>query len=317
MHPRPLAELATFATVVRHRSFARAAAELGVSRSALSHAMRGLEQRLGVRLLNRTTRSVAPTDAGLRLLAGLQPALDGIDRALDAVNAYRERPAGTLRLNVPRFAALAVLAPVLPRFLAAHPDVRLEISVDDATIDIVERGFDAGIRFAEVLSADMVAVRVGPPMAFAVVAAPGYLERHPPPQVPSDLLRHACIGYRLRGSGRMYDWEFEKDGQSVAIAARGALTLDSPELMVRAALDGLGLAFVGLPLVQEHLDAGRLRRVLADWHAGREHFHLYYPSHRHVPAALRALIDLLRAPADASSDMPSRVGHALEPHLSQ
>lgn len=308
MTPRPLAELANFATVVRHRSFARAAAELGVSRSALSHGMRALEQRLGVRLLNRTTRSVSPTDAGSRLLAGVQPALADIDRALDAVNAYRERPAGTLRLNVPRFAALAVLAPVLPRFLAMHPDVKLEISVDDAKVDIVERGFDAGIRFAEILSADMVAVRVGPPVAFAVVGAPAYFARRPQPATPDELLDHACIGYRLRGSGRLYDWEFEKDGRSVAIAARGVLTLDSPELMVRAAIDGIGLAFAGLPLVQEHLDAGRLQRVLTDWHGVREHFHLYYPSHRHVPAALRALIDLLRAQPDSGSPRKHRRG---------
>jgi DNA-binding transcriptional LysR family regulator len=294
MNSRDLTDLSHFAAIVRHRSFARAAAELGLSRSALSHAMRGFEQRLGVRLLNRTTRSVSPTVAGERLLSGLQPALDGISEALDAVNAFRGTPSGSLRLNVSRLAALTVLMPVLPRFLQAHPDIAIELAIDDATVDIVARGFDAGIRFSETLSMDMVAVRVGPPVTFAVVGSPEYFKCRPIPQRPQDLMSHRCIRYRMRGSGQIYAWEFEKDGEAVSVDVRGDITLDAPEFMIRAALDGLGLAYTGLPAVADFIASGRLRRVLADWNGGSDHFYLYHPSRRHLPAALRALIDTLR-----------------------
>jgi DNA-binding transcriptional LysR family regulator len=295
MRSRDLADLSQFAAIVRHRSFARAAAELGLSRSALSHAMRGFEERLGVRLLNRTTRSVSPTAAGQRLLSGLQPALDGIGEALDAVNAFRDRPNGHLRLNVSRLAALTVLMPALPRFLDAHPDITVELSIDDATVDIVAQGFDAGIRFSETLSLEMVAVRVGPPVAFAVVGAPEYFARYSVPQRPQDLIDHRCIRYRMRGSGQLYAWEFEKDGQAVSVDVEGGLTLDAPELMTRAALDGFGLTYAGLPVVADLIAEGKLRRVLADWNTATDYFYLYYPSRRHLPAALRALIETIRA----------------------
>lgn len=294
MNPRDLPDLATLALVARHRSFARAAAELGVSRSALSHAVRGLEGRMGVRLLNRTTRSVSPTAAGERLLAQLAPAFDRIAQAVDETNGQRDRPGGRLRLNVPRLAALLVLAPILPSFLATHPDLELELAVEDATIDIVAQGFDAGIRFGERLEGDMIALPIGSPVEFAVVGSPSYFARRTPPLTPNDLADHACIRYRMRGSGRLFDWEFERDGREVAVAVNGPLTLDAPELMVRAAVDGLGLAYVAFADVETRLRAGELVRVLADWCPPSARLHLYYPNRHHVPAALRALIDWLR-----------------------
>ncbi len=295
MTPRDLPDLAGLAAVVRHGSFARAATELGVSRSALSHAVRGLEARLGVRLLNRTTRSVAPTVAGERLLAELAPALERIAAAVDAANGFRDRPAGRVRLNVPRLAAALVLAPALPGFLAAHPDVEVELAVEDATVDIVARGFDAGIRFGERLAADMIAVPIGPPVEFAVVGAPAYFAGRAIPKAPADLRAHACVRYRMRGSGALFDWEFEKDGREVRVAVEGPLTLDAPEFMVRAALDGVGLAYAALVDVADHIAAGRLVRVLADWCPPTARLHLYHPSRRHVPAALQALILHLRS----------------------
>lgn len=294
MNPRDLPDLAHFALVARHRSFSRAAAELGVSRSALSHAVRGLENRMGVRLLNRTTRSVSPTSAGERLLSQLGPAFDSIGQAMDEANGDRKRPGGRLRLNVPRVAALLVLAPALPGFLAAHPDLELEIAVEDATVDIVAQGFDAGVRFGERLAGDMIALPIGPPVEFAVVGSPGYFAGRAPPLTPEDLTDHACIRYRMRGSGRLFDWEFERDGREVTVAVDGPLTLDAPEFMVRAAVDSLGLAYVALVDVEAQLGTGELVRVLADWCPPAARLHLYYASHRHVPAALRALIDWLR-----------------------
>lgn len=301
MDPRDLPNLASFAAVVRHRSFARAAAELGLSRSALSHAMRALEARLGVRLLNRTTRSVSPTPAGERLLARLAPALDEIRGAVDEANGFRDRPGGRLRLNVPRLAAAVVLAPVLARFLADHPDVQLEIAVDDAAVDIVERGFDAGMRFGERLAADMVAVPVGPPIEFAVVGSPAYLAGRDAPRTPHDLAGHDCIRYRMPGSGTLFEWEFARDGAELTVAVDGSLTLDAPELVIRAALDGVGLAYTALAYVEPLIARGRLVRLLADWCPPIEGFYLYYPSRRHVPTALRALIPYLRPEAPAAA----------------
>jgi DNA-binding transcriptional LysR family regulator len=297
MNPRDLPDLATLALVARHRSFARAAAELGMSRSALSHAVRGLESRMGVRLLNRTTRSVSPTTAGERLLAQLGPALDQIGQAVDEANGLRDRPAGRLRLNVPRLAALLVLSPALPGFLAAHPDLELELSIEDATVDIVAQGFDAGVRFGERLASDMIALPIGPPVEFAVVGSPRYFAAREPPRTPHDLPDHACIRYRMRGSGRLFDWEFEREGRELAVTVDGPLTLDAPELMVRAAADGVGLAYAALVDVEARLATGELVRVLADWCPPAARLHLYYPSRRHVPVALRALIDWLRQPS--------------------
>lgn len=293
MKPRDLPDLAALAAVARHGGFSRAAAELEVSRSALSHAIRGLEERLGVRLLNRTTRSVSPTAAGGRLLEALAPALEQIGRAVDQTNAFRERPSGIVRINLPRIAAKLVLAPALPAFLAEYPDIQVELSVDDATVDIVAAGFDAGVRFGERLAGDMVAVAISPPVEFAVVGSPSYFTGRSLPLSPSDLAAHCCIRHRFRGSGTLFDWEFVQDGQNITVAVDGPLTLDAPEFMIQAALDGLGLTYVSLaeaaPLIESH----RLVRVLGPWTSPVGRLYLYHPSRRQTPAALRALIGWL------------------------
>ncbi len=290
-----LDELAVFAAVARLCSFRLAAVELGVSTSAVSHALRGLEERLGTRLLNRTTRSVALTERGEQLLARLGPALAEIDAALDALGEAGGRPSGTLRINAPRLAAAVVLGPVLGDFARSYPDVVLEIAVDDGLADIVGQRYDAGLRFGEVLEADMVAVRVSRDMEMAVVASPAYLATHPAPLTPHDLRGHTCVQRRLRGSGGLYRWEFEKDGEELRVAVDGPLVLDDGEMMVRAALDGVGLVYTGLDYVTPLLAQGRLVRVLADWCPPWPGFYLYHPSRRHVPAALRALIAMLQA----------------------
>jgi DNA-binding transcriptional LysR family regulator len=294
MNPRDLPDLVSFATVARCGGFARAAAEMGVSRSALSHAIRGLETRLGVRLLNRTTRSVSLTAAGERMLAEVAPALERIGSAIEGANGFRDRPAGRVRLSVPRVAAALALIPALPSFLAAHPDVEVELSIDDAAVDIVAKGFDAGVRFGELLAGDMMAVAIGPPVEFAVVGAPAYFRDRPVPQEPAELAGHRCIRLRLRGSGALYDWEFERDGRELRVAVEGPLTLDSSEYAVRAAVGGIGLAFAAVADVGPRLASGELIRVLADWCPPTARLYLYYPGRRHVPAALRALIDWLR-----------------------
>jgi len=294
MDRTPLNDLAAFAAVARHRSFRRAAAELGVSPSALSHSLRGLEERLGVRLVNRTTRSVAPTQAGQRLLARLEPALQDIAGALEAINEDRARPAGTLRLTVSRMGASAVLVPALPRFHAAYPDVHLEICVDDGFADIVADGFDAGIRFGESLQNDMIAVPVSGPARMTVVGSPDYFARRPPPRTPDDLKDHTCIRFRLPTSRNLYRWEFERDGKPLEVAVNGPLTLNDLETATRAAVDGIGLTYSEVEYVAPLVAAGRLVPVLEDWLPPFPGFFLYYPSRRQMPAALRALIDTLR-----------------------
>ncbi|MFC5476350.1 LysR family transcriptional regulator [Paraherbaspirillum soli] len=288
-----LTELDAFACVARHRNFNKAALERGVSASALSHAMRKLETRLGVRLLNRTTRSVTPTEAGEQLLASLRPALRDIDKALDEVNRFRDTPRGTLRLNVPRPAARLLLAPLFGRFLAAYPQVRLEVVTDDGLVDIVAAGFDAGIRFGESLARDMIALPLGPALRFIVVAAPAYAAAHGLPQRPQELKEHACIGRRFP-SGAVYAWEFAKDGETLALQVDGPLLLDDDELMIRAALDGVGLSYVYEVQAQELIAQGRLLRVLDDWCPPMPGFYLYYPSRQQMPTTLRVLIDMLR-----------------------
>lgn len=295
MKPQDLPDLATLVAVARHGSFARAAAELGVSRSAVSHSIRALEERLGIRLLNRTTRSVSPTAAGERLLARLSPALNDIAGALDEANNLRDRPAGRIRLNVPRIAAKLVVGPALAEFLKAHPAAVVEIAVDDATVDIVAQGFDAGVRFGERLSGDMIAVPIGPPIAFVVVGSPTYFERHPMPLLPQDLRANACIGHRMRGSGRLFEWEFERDGREVTVAVEGPLIFDASEMIIDAAIDGLGLCYTTLAEAEPLIHAGKLVQVLADWCPPGGRLHLYYPGRRHVPALLRALIDWLKS----------------------
>jgi len=289
-----LHELDAFAAVARHRSFRKAADERGVSASALSHALRGLEERLGVRLLHRTTRSVTPTEAGQRLLARLAPALREVADALADVTALQSEPAGTLRLNVPRPAAQLLLGPMLAGFVAAYPRVQIEVVTDDSLADIVGDGFDAGIRFGESLAGDMVAVPIGPPQRFVCTAAPGYLASHGVPQAPHELLRHACIARRFP-SGNRYAWEFQADGKPLAIEVTGPLVFDDDALMVQAAKDGAGIAYVYEAMVSDDLAAGRLVSILDDWSAAPSRFFLYYSGRRQLPAALRALVDFIRA----------------------
>ena len=293
MQRAAVSDLSAFVAVATHRSFSRAAAELGLSPSALSHTVRSLEERLDLRLLNRTTRSVAPTEAGERLLERLRPALRDIHDALEDANAFRAKPAGRLRLNVPRSAALLLLAPVTTRFIKAYPQMRLEITTEDRLVDIVASGYDAGVRFGESIERDMVAVRIGPDLRMAVVGSPAYFRRHPKPVKPRDLHGHACIRFRLP-SGGIYRWEFEKKGEVLEVEVDGPLTLGDQQVMLQAALDGAGLAIVLEPYARAHLKARQLVRVLADWCPPFPGYFLYYPSRRQVPAGLRAFIDMMR-----------------------
>jgi len=295
-----LPDLAAFAAVARHRSFRKAAIELGLSASALSHAIRGLEERLGVRLLNRTTRSVTPTEAGDRLLARLEPAFRDIAGAVEEIDQFRHRPAGSLKITASIPAAALILAPMVARFLAAYPEIRLEVSVTSALIDIVAGGFDAGVRLGEQLERDMVAVRFGGDQRLVVVAAPAYLAGRTPPRTPRDLTEHACIGYRFP-SGVVYAWEFEKDGRELTVSPEGPLIVNDQRLLIQAALDGAGLGFVFEGMVAAELSEGRLVPLLEDWSPPFPGFFLYYPRQRQMPAALRAFIDFVRADNLAAS----------------
>lgn len=290
-----LNDLLAFATVSRERSFTRAAAILGMSPSALSHAMRGLEERLGVRLLARTTRRVAPTEAGERLLQSLNPALSGIEEGLDAMADWRDNPSGTVRITTFAYAARMVLLPKLPAFLLAHPDVRVEVNIDDSLTDIVAAGFDAGIRLAESVARDMIAIRLGPDLRTVVVGTPAYFERYPPPLTPYDLDRHACIGYRLTTSGGLLPWEFEKDGKNINIRTSGPLVANDGDLPAAAVRAGVGLGYIMEHEVTQEIASGTLIQVLADWCPSFPGFHLYHPSRRQSPPALRALIATLKS----------------------
>lgn len=294
MDRHPLPDLAAFVRVAELRSFRRAAQALGVSASALSHTLRNIETKLGVRLLHRTTRSVAPTEAGERLLERLRPALDDIDAALTEVKGFRDRPAGRVRINTSRSAARFLVAPRLGGFAKAYPEVRLEIVIDDALADIVSAGCDAGIRLDEALRPDMVAVRLGGEQRMVVVASPDYLERRGTPTTPGDLTFHDCFRQRLP-SGALFPWEFEKDGELVRIDVGGPLVVDDSALQHRAALDGAGLAFLFEPLVADDIAEARLATVLDDWCPPFPGFFLYYPSRRQVSPALRAFIDHMRS----------------------
>lgn len=292
--PPTLPALTGFAAVARHRSFRRAAAELDVSTSALSHAVRGLEERLGTRLLNRTTRSVAPTEAGERLLARLEPALRGIADALAEAAAGPGQAHGTVRLTVPRLAAALVLGPRLAAFAQAHPAVHLDVTVEDRTEDVVAGGYDAGIRLGERLEADMVAVAVTGPLRMAAAAAPTYLRDHAAPRTPEALRDHRCLRYRYPASGAVYAWEFERDGRALEVEVAGPLTSGDQDLLVRAALSGAGVVFTVDFYIAEHLTSGRLVRLLDDWCPPFPGLFLYWPSRRQVPQALRALIEVFR-----------------------
>lgn len=289
-----LEEMNAFAAIAERRSFAKAAVALGVSPSTLSQTIRDLEERLGVRLLNRTTRSVAPTEAGERLLERLRPLLADFDAVIDTVRAFRDKPAGVIRLTVPPPAASFILAPALQRFFASYPDIKLEISVDLNMVDIVADRFDAGIRLGNRVDRDMIAVRVSDPVRRALVAAPAYLAQHPAPETPRDLLRHNAIRFRLPGGG-FIPWRFEENGKSFEVAPEGSLVVNEPEMAVRAAVDGVGVLYAARQYVDEAMTAGRLTPMLEAWvPTETDGFFLYYPSRRHVPAPLQALINFLR-----------------------
>jgi DNA-binding transcriptional LysR family regulator len=292
-----LNDLQAFAVIARLQSFRQAAVELHVSPSALSHTMRGLEERLGVRLLNRTTRSVAPTAAGAQLLARLSPALLDIESALDGVNAFRDSPLGTLRINAPHAAAELVLAPLVTRFLTSHPGMTVDLVSDDGLVDIVAAGFDAGVRFGESLQQDMVALPLGGRQRFIVVASPDYLARRGVPEHPRDLGHHACMDIRFP-SGASYRWEFAKEGANLEVEVTGPLALNDMRLMVDAAEAGLGLAYVYAQYAQVGLENGQLRQVLADWCPEIAGFYLYYPSRKLMPAGLKAFVVMLKTPVD-------------------
>lgn len=293
--PRPtLTELQAFTAVAEQRSFRKAADALGVTRSALSHTLLGLEERLGVRLLNRTTRSVSPTDAGARLLERLEPVMRGLDAALDALSDQRGAPRGTLRINANEGAARILLARAIPEFLAQHPHVELDLVSEGRLVDIVEQGFDAGVRLAEAVPKDMVAVDIGGALRFLAVASPAYLASHPAPATPRDLREHRCIRQRLP-SGKLYRWEFQRHAEELSVDVPGALTLDNSGLMVQAAAGGLGIAYVPESFARALLDAGGLTAVLEDWCPWIPGLALYYPGNARVPAPLRAFIDVVKA----------------------
>ena len=289
-----LNDLQAFLAVARERSFTRAAAQLGVSQSALSQTLRGLEARLGLRLLTRTTRSVAPTEAGERLLRAVGPRLDEIRAELAALSELREKPAGTVRITATENAATLVLWPALERLLPRYPDIRVEIVIDYGLTDIVAERFDAGVRPGETVAKDMVAVRIGPDMRMAVVGAPSYFAERPRPGTPQDLTAHGCINLRLPTHGGLYAWEFGKDGRELRVRVEGQLVLGTAALILTAALSGFGLAYLPEEQVRAHLVDGRLVRVLADWCEPFPGYHLYYPSRRQPTPAFALLVEALR-----------------------
>jgi len=289
-----LDDLVAFVAVGRERSFTKAAAKLGVSQSALSHTIRALEARLGVRLLTRTTRSVSPTEAGERLLRTLAPRLDEIGAELASIAELRAKPAGTIRITATEFAIDTILLPKLAKLLRDYPDIKVEMIVDYGLTDIVAQQYDAGVRSGEQVAKDMIAVRIGPDMRMAVVGAPSYLKRRPEPRRPQDLLAHNCINLRLPTLGNVYAWEFEKGSRELRVRVEGQLTFNGTAQLLNAALAGCGLAYVPEGLVQAHIVKGRLRRLLADWCPPYSGYHLYYPSRRQSSAAFALVVDALR-----------------------
>src|SRR4051794_34735723 len=279
-----LDDLAAFLAVARERSFTRAAARLGVSQSALSHTIRELEARLGIRLLTRTTRSVSPTQAGERLLDTVAPRLQEIEAELAALGELRDKPAGTIRVTATEHAADAVLLPKLAPLLREHPDVKVEIAIDYGLTDIVAQRYDAGVRSGEQVAKDMIAVRIGPDMRMAVVGAPSYFRTRPEPATPQELIGHNCINLRLPIHGNVYAWEFERGNRELRVRVDGQLTFNATTQQLHAALSGCGLAYVPEGMVQTHIDKGRLRRVLADWCQPYSGYHLFYPSRRQSSA---------------------------------
>ena len=287
-------DLLAVLTVAKERSFTRAAAKLGVSQSALSQTIRGVEERLGLRLLTRTTRSVSPTEAGERLLRTIGPRFDEIETELAALSELREKPAGTIRITAGEHPAIAILEPALARFLPVYPDINVEIIVDYGLTDIVAERYDAGVRLGEQIAKDMIAVRIGPPMRMAVVGAPSYFATRTLPKTPHDLTEHNCINMRLPTYGGLFTWEFEKDGREVKVRVDGQLAFNNAALRLCATLDGLGLAYLPEDQAEAHIARGRLVRVLDDWCQPFAGFHLYYPSRRQPSPAFALLVNALR-----------------------
>jgi DNA-binding transcriptional LysR family regulator len=294
MRREELGDLTAFLAVAEERSFTRAAAKLGTSQSALSHIVRRLEERLGIRLLTRTTRSVAPTEAGERLIETLRPALDEIETKLAVLTELRKRPAGTIRVTTSQHATETILWPALARFLLEYPDVSIELSIDQGLTDIVAGRFDAGVRLGEQVAKDMIAVRIGPDLRMAVVGAPSYFTKRTPPKTPHDLTEHKCINLRLPTFGGLYTWEFEKKGRELKVRVDGQLVLNEALLALRAATEGLGLAYVMEDRAAELIADGRLVRVLADWCQPFSGYHFYYPSRRQLTPAFVLLVEALR-----------------------
>ena len=294
MQKRDLTDLQAFLAVARERSFTKAAAKLGITQSALSHTVRELEERLGVRLLSRTTRSVAPTQAGERLLGTVGPRLEEIEAELGSLSALRDRPAGMIRITAGEHAAQTVLGPKLSKLLPRYPDINVELIVDYGLRDIVTERYDAGVRSGEQIAKDMIAVRIGPDMRMAVVGAPSYFAKRTRPKRPQELTEHTCINLRLPTYGNVYAWEFEKNAREMKVHVEGQLTFNNLALRIEAAIAGCGLAYLPEDQVCAHIAQGRLVRVLADWCPPYTGYHLYYPSRRHPSAAFATVVEALR-----------------------
>jgi DNA-binding transcriptional LysR family regulator len=294
MQRENVSDLLAFLAVARERSFTKAGKRLGISQSALSHTIRGLEERLGLRLLTRTTRSVSPTEAGDRLLASVGSRFEEIEAELEALSELRDKPAGTIRITASENAAATVLLPKLANFLLQYPDIKVEIVIDYGLTDIVAQRFDAGVRSGEQVAKDMIAMRIAPDMRMAVVSAPSYFEQRPAPKKPQELTEHNCINMRLPVHGGLFAWEFEKGGRELRVRVEGQLTLNATSQMLGAALAGLGLAYMPEQMVQTYVAQGRLRRVLEDWCEPYSGYHLYYPSRRKSSQAFALLVEALR-----------------------
>jgi DNA-binding transcriptional LysR family regulator len=294
MPRRTINDLLAFRAVARERSFTRAAAQIGVSPSALSHTIRGLEERLGLRLLTRTTRSVAPTQAGERLLSTIGPRFDEIEAEIAALSELREKPAGTIRITTTAQAGEMILWPALARLLPDYPDIQVELDVNPGFVDIVAERFDAGVRLGETIAQDMVAVRIGPDLRMAAAASPAYLSERKAPRRPQDLAEHNCINLRFPTLGGLYAWEFEKDGRALNVRVEGQLIVNAPDIARQAALDGCGIVFLTDDHLRADIEAGRLTRLLDDWTPPFPGYHLYYPSRRQQSPAFALLVEALR-----------------------
>ena len=302
MRANQFSQLSAFVAVAEHGSFTKAATHLGLSPPSLSQTVRSLETRLGVRLLNRTTRSVALTAAGERLLADMQPLLAGIDKAVDGVNQFRDTPMGCLRLTASRFAAVMIVGPLIGSFLTEYPDIKVELFVDDSQSDIVSGRFDAGVRWGGRIDKDMIAVRMGGGFRLIPVASPAYLARNPRPSTPKDLRAHRCIHYRHTWNGEIHRWVFEKDGEQIEVAVEGALIVNDMDLALGAARDGVGIAYVPEATARRSIEEGRLVPLLEDWCRFELDFFLYYSSRRQMPLPLQTLIAFIRKHANRGTD---------------